>query len=191
LWNTSYGPDCEAFFTRATTNAPVYYSVYARVDASFNGYEVYAEPGSSKVEIYRLDEGTGTQLGDDISQSFAAGDSIGIQCIGSTIKAFYKTSGGSWTEIGSRTEGTHSSAGKIGIFTWDATDIDNFGGGTISSGASITLDPATLTATPIAIDVVPGAMSIVLDPSTLTASAIPFTVSAPSGGGLTVSLDTA
>lgn len=55
--------------------------------------------------------------------------------------------------------------------------------------ASVTLDPATLTATGIPLDVVPGAKSILLDPSTLTATAIPFTVSAPESG-LVVVLET-
>jgi hypothetical protein len=60
-----------------------------------------------------LDVG-GSSLG-TATQAIAAGDAMGLSAIGSTIKAWYKPSGGSWTALITVTDSTYSGSGKIAV----------------------------------------------------------------------------
>ena len=137
-WNVAtFGADCEAYVTIATVSGANSISVYARMSAlntagGPNGYRV-SLTALNTLSIQRLDSGSPTTLGATISQTISNGDSLGIECTGSTIKAYYKASGGSWTEIGSRTDATYGAAGYIGLECYnDVIRFDDFGGGTIA-----------------------------------------------------------
>jgi hypothetical protein len=82
------------------------------------------------IKIMRLDNGTNTQLGATITQELADGDSLGIECSGTSISAYYKPAAGAWTLGGTRTDAAHGSAGNLGIYAANtSTALDDFGGG--------------------------------------------------------------
>lgn len=149
-WNpTTFGPDAECYATIATKgNNTELFAVYARLQqtssfATLDGYTVFVTPaaGTDAFTVQRIDNGVGTTLGSTISQEIASGDAIGIEIIGSTIAAKYKASGGSWTELGTRTDSTYSSAGNIAMaMAGTVYRGDDFGGGT--RVVSIAFEPA-------------------------------------------------
>lgn len=153
----TYGADCEAFFTVTTIgDTTPYCYVFARLkdeDSGFDGYHIaFKASDADEVKLFRDDNESGTQLGAAITQTHANGDKIGIECIGSTIKAFFDDGGAGWGEIGSRTDSTYGAAGHVGVaFGRDNWVIDDFGGGTVVP-ADITVTPgvATLTITAFA-----------------------------------------
>lgn len=143
-WSAAtFGADCEVYMTIATkiTATDDTSSIVARCTnntdiSTMDGYQVsvLTQAGNDIVTIERIDNGTIVQLGASIAQEISNGDSIGLECIGSTIKAYYKASGGSWTELGSRTDATYGAAGYIGFYATSTTvtwRYDDFGGGTV------------------------------------------------------------
>jgi hypothetical protein len=139
---STYGPDCEGYYTVAT-KPPVGGStaVLARlvdVGTAFtaDGYLVKFDNvtgGANDVwAIQRVDNGAATTLGATFTQEVSNGDAIGIECIGSSISALYKPSGGSWTTLATRTDSTYTAAGYLGASSVSDTSnrIEDFGGGT-------------------------------------------------------------
>lgn len=137
-YNQLFGPDVEAYFTLSTLPADTErINFMARVQnpgaAGINGYMVTliaSGVGNDTVRIRKTTAGSNSTLGADItSEDFAAGDGLGIQVIGSTIKAWRRSSG-VWRELGSRTDTSFTTAGYIG-FEGDGTTtvIEDFGGG--------------------------------------------------------------
>jgi hypothetical protein len=145
-WNPStFGPDSEAYGTVAvlpheggdmglsicvqspdTTGADGYRLIYKRL------------AGTDTVEIRRVDNGNnpGTLIGSIASQEIAAGDSLGLEKIGSAVKGYYKAAAGSWTQIISGTDSTYGT-GFIGLYSFSTGQNgrwDNFGGGTVVAG---------------------------------------------------------
>lgn len=149
-WNpATFGANCEAYVTIATkpgTNGRVA-ELYARlvnIDGTPGGYMVRAitQAGTDLVRIIRLNEdGSLTQLGADISQEIANGDKLGIECIGDQIAAYLFT-GGSWAQLGVRTDSTFGGAGNVGIGTnVGSTRLDDFAAGTVSNTKSMVYNP--------------------------------------------------
>jgi hypothetical protein len=135
-WNpTTYGPDSECFMDIPTKpGSGQYAAVYVRFDPpGNNGYEVELDvaAGTDSVLIFRCDNTVFTQLGASISQEFTAGDSLGLEMIGSTLQAYRKS--GTWSALGTtRTDGTYTVAGNLALQFGDTTARgDNFGGGTV------------------------------------------------------------
>jgi hypothetical protein len=89
------------------------------------------------VELYRLNNGTETQLTGGTVTNYANGDSVGIEAIGTTLKA-YRKRGGTWTEIDTHTDSSPiNAAGYIGLHTtdgWSTGTCDDFFGGAIGGG---------------------------------------------------------
>ena len=136
-YNTStYGADCEVYCTVSTLpGAGNPTELYARLaspgSAAVDGYSVMFWHSDSVLRVYRYDNGATTQLGADISRTSVAGDSFGMQIIGSTIEVWYKASGGVWSSYGTRTDSTYSAEGNLGVGMWFSTvRVDDFGGGT-------------------------------------------------------------
>lgn len=138
-WNTSVGPDVEAYCTLASTWATgsrVIFYFRSTVGASVSGYRVDFRniAGDHLVYIDRVDAGSVTNLGGgplDPLDTFASGDSFGIQMIGSRITAFRKPSGGVWTLLGGRTDTTYTGAGFMGLsLVTSGLAVDDVGGGT-------------------------------------------------------------
>lgn len=135
-WNASdFGPDVEIYITAASVSSDTFILLGARYTSGGNGYKIDWDNGTSRVRVWRDDAGVRTQLGANITQSMSNGDSIGMSIIGSTITIYYKASGGSWTSIGTRTDSTYTSSGRLQLGMWlfsSGETIDNFGGGTIN-----------------------------------------------------------
>lgn len=97
-------------------------------------YIVIAASLDNLMQFYKLTSGhTYTHLGSDISQTMTAGDSFGARITGTTLEGWYLVAGGSWTQLGTRSDGSISGAGYIGAEVDDQSGtIDNFGGGNVS-----------------------------------------------------------
>lgn len=138
-WNVqNFGPDIEVYVTVAAfaagSGSPrVHWRVLQEGTAGWDGYTLLAYKDTNELFVYRVDNGTQTQLGAAISQTLAAGDSFGVSMTGSTITIYYKVGAGSWTSVGTRSDGTYTGAGKIAMSAFDSTQVavDNFGGGTL------------------------------------------------------------
>lgn len=142
-WNpTPFGPNCEVWVT--LTNLPDEnhnIRLCARIGnpgtSSPIGYylRLSRETGvTDEVGIFLMDD---TLIGAFVSQEFAAGDQFGFELNGTTLKGYRKPSGGSWTELLSRTDSTYDAGGNIGVMIAEgATPIilDDFGGGTVVTG---------------------------------------------------------
>ncbi len=135
----SYGGDCEAYVTIVTkpANTTIFGLGIRMVDlvgaVNPDGYMLFlsALSGTDTLQIDRIDNGVRNILGTAVSQEVSNGDAIGIRAIGSALTCWYKASGGSWTQLFSRTDATYSAAGRIEIITTSAaTVLDDFGGGT-------------------------------------------------------------
>ena len=139
-FGTTYGANAESYIDIPTIGATgeeidVGLRYTTQNIATGDGYIVWLiiSAGTDTAGISRCDNGSFTQLGATISQNFANGDSIGIEAVGSTLKAYQKT-GGTWSDIsgGGRTDATYGSAGypllAVQNNTWR---VDNFSGGTV------------------------------------------------------------
>lgn len=150
-WNLAdFGPDSEAFITVATAllaDADCNVVVKGNDEDVASGIELYGasmlEAPTDSTDIFEYINSVYTPIGASISQEFSNGDALGIEATGSptvTLKAFRKPSGGSWGQIGTnRTDTTLTGTGRIGVILGDTTGrLDDFGGGTVQAGASIT-----------------------------------------------------
>lgn len=145
-WVTTYGPDAEVYATIAAVGANLGLGVRIAAEGT-SGIDAYMiNADSNLIGVYRIDDGTFTQLGSDIAQTLAAGDKVGMEIVGSTITVYYKVGAGAWTSIGSRTDSTYTAAGKLGMRSNAlATQYDDFGGGTfVPALAAPTMRPLFL-----------------------------------------------
>jgi hypothetical protein len=142
----TYGANYEAYFTIATgTKNGRYTELYGGLHdfAAPDGYAVRyaAAAGTDAVRIFRIDDNTFTQLGADISQEMTTNEKLGIERSGTAIAA-YRYAAGAWAQLGTRTDGTYTSAGYVGIgsnHTFPA--IDDFYAGTVGGGGGGTAVP--------------------------------------------------
>lgn len=135
-WNVAtFGPDSEVYITVTTvgiTAMRLYTRLASPGAAGADGYVAYFT--STTLFMYRMDDTALTQLGASVSVSYSDGDSLGLEAISNAITTYKKTAGGAWASIASRTDGTYTAAGNIGVGT-DAQNwvLDDFGGGTIGA----------------------------------------------------------
>lgn len=139
--NTNYGPDCEAYCTIATLGTDGAVNPFVEVTlrtssegAGWNGYQILFFPSLSEVVVVRTDNEVDTQLGASISQSISGGHKVGAEMVSSTITPYIDTGGG-WTALSTRSDGTYTGAGHIGVSFGRSGTIawvlDDFGGGTV------------------------------------------------------------
>jgi hypothetical protein len=137
-----YGPDCEVYCTIAAvpTTAILLFVRCVNIGAgTTDGYAVYFNfSGTDDALICRVDNDSLVGLGSAIvpPAPFAIGDKLGLEVIGTTVAAYVFQSG-SWTQLGTRTDGTYTAAGKIGLKLSDSganAKVDDFGGGTVGGG---------------------------------------------------------
>ena len=146
-WNVStFGPDAEAFVTIATIPTTDGDSIRlgirlaqpgaTTVDGYLAMWQWIAGAGADRVRLFRLDNGAATELGTGVDLNMSAGDKLGMETIGSTIKVYTKSGAGAWTERRSETDATYSAAGFIGLqFIRTVFRCDDFGGGTVAGAA--------------------------------------------------------
>jgi hypothetical protein len=137
VWQTQLGPDLELYFLLPSTVGAHYVGFgWSNATLSGTGYYIEASHTTSILKVIRWD-GSANQLGADVSVTFSDGDSIGIERIGSGIEVYRKT-GGTWSSIATRTDGTYTSAGYVwlGVGSGTSESLDDFGGGTIAAGTT-------------------------------------------------------
>jgi hypothetical protein len=148
-WNlTDFNADCEVYATVSTLGANGQaLRLYARLTdigaSTTDGYVLEFTPlaGTDTWKIFEITNGVLTQVGATATQDIVAGDGIGFDLVGSTLKG-YRFNAAAWTEILSRTDSSHTAGGKIGMALQQTQwRVDDFGGGS----KSIT-NPLTLTA---------------------------------------------
>jgi len=137
-----YGPDCEVYakLTQQSTgggSARIFARIINPNTPNLSGYRlVVFQGGSGPERIQRIDNGTAVTLGADMTETVSDGDLIGLECLGSAIRAYLFT-GGSWQLLGTRIDTTYAGAGYLGVEqiagTGSANIMDDFGGGTIAS----------------------------------------------------------
>lgn len=114
-----------------------YIGVIARQDPTVNTgkncYDCIYIPGTGVLVDYYDSLGTSHNLA-TYSVTLNAGDAIGLSINGTTLRAYYKPSGGSWTQLGSITD-TRFSHGYIGVAGFPLISggkLDDFSGGVYS-----------------------------------------------------------
>lgn len=122
-WHSTASPaaDFEAYATVATVPADTnVVRIYGRIatpgTAGVDGYFLQITMVVSVADtwtLFRLDNASATSIG-TADAVLTDGDKIGLECIGSAIKA-YQYTGGAWTNIVSATDATYSAAGKVGL----------------------------------------------------------------------------
>lgn len=128
---TSFNADQEAFVTdtSAAEACRVYTRLAAPGTAGADGYTLVAAAPGSALQLYRMDDTAFTAIGAAFTQTIVAGDSFKLVSIGSTHTICFKPAAGSWTELGTRTDGTYNASGYIGIYAASNFTVDDFGGG--------------------------------------------------------------
>ena len=84
--------------------------------------------GTDTIRLNRLDNLGETTLA-TFNQEVTAGDSIGARIIGTGLEAFYKPSAGAWTSLGTASDATYASGGRIAVTLIGTPTVDSFGGG--------------------------------------------------------------
>lgn len=144
------GADCEVYAsvptppTSSITNARVYARIAtpgtAGVDAYFLQYT-----GNGTWTLFRLTNASGSSIASG-SITLAAGDKIGISCIGDQISGYVYQSG-AWSLLGTATDATYSAAGYAGIGMNAGSGgavMDDFYFGTVSAATSSWVPRAVL-----------------------------------------------
>jgi hypothetical protein len=154
-WSSaSYGPDSEAYVKIiALPNAGSCNAVFARASnlnsSSFQTYwaEYCPVSGASNdtFTLYRFLNNTSVSIANGI-QEVSAGDSIGLEVIGTRVRMLYKPSAGAWTQILSVTDSNISGSGRIGLHSEEngLTTLDDFSGGTVALGVQVSSRSDTL-----------------------------------------------
>jgi hypothetical protein len=112
-WSASqFGPDIEIYATVSggQNQLAFVWRTSSPGLSSYSGYQASVVHSASVVRIYKVVNGTPSQLGADISVSFADGDSVGIEHVGATI-TLYKKTGGTWSSVDTRSNNDISGAG--------------------------------------------------------------------------------
>jgi hypothetical protein len=134
----TFRDDNEAYVTFG--NAPLDdFELFARGSAFSGGfpqgYLVWWRSSDSTLFLQRYGPGgTGgyANLTGGIVQTLSAGDAVGIRVIGSSVQAWYKPSGGSWSMIASATSTLFTTGGQIGLLVYGIRPtFDDFGGGSL------------------------------------------------------------
>lgn len=151
--SVSYGPDCEAYADIVAIGTTTQYArLYARMQnptgtTTQHGYMVEVQAGGAWT-LYRIDSSTTKVSLGTYTQVPAAGDKFGIECVGSTINAWwYNHATSTWTKVITATDATYSAAGVIAVGMQGSTGatawtLDNVGGGTSVSGSTFNDSPS-------------------------------------------------
>ncbi len=148
----SFGADAEAYVTISTLpSAPDCVTLMARTSgensSSFNGYQaVYCAVSGANNDTFTLRRWLNASFVAIASgiQEASAGDSIGIEVIGTTVRMLYKPAAGSWTQILSTTNSEVSGSGHVGLSVNGQTArVDDFGGGTYTGAGVVIMSSST------------------------------------------------
>ncbi len=140
-WNPiTPGPDSEAYATYSTLgNSGNEVSLWVRmtnpVVANFTCYGITHTAVTNTFRIRKFVNGTGTDLTTQ-TLTLAAGDRLGVEVIGTTLRA-YKYTAGAWSQVATVTDSSISAAGRVGATIQNGSArLDDFSGGTVVSGGT-------------------------------------------------------
>lgn len=152
-WNVASYTESEVYITITTLpSAGTGPYLMARIQSpgvagAMDAYQLYcakvAGAGNDTWATYRVINEAQTLLANG-TQELNVGDSIGLVVTGTgatvTVQAWYRASGGSWTQLGSDYSDTNAaritSAGRIGVGCQaNVGRLDDFGGGEHGAGA--------------------------------------------------------
>lgn len=134
--SATYGNDIEVYVTISSVVDFGEASVIAITNmAEIDGYRAIVSVDADTFKLFRLDNGTPTQLGSDynISGGLANGDKIGLELTPTSAKAwFYDAGTTTWIEAVSNADTTYrSTATELVLHSWRPDiPLDDFGGGT-------------------------------------------------------------
>ena len=160
-WKTAFGAPCEVYAT-ITNNAGTF-ELYCRLSdvetSTQDGYGIYIDPANGIV-IFKVINGTYTQLGDAVSATISNGHKYGLTAIGTTL-TLWRDTGSGWSSVTTRTDSSITGGGYIGALIYSAAGtarLDDFGGGTAiqtiaASGLTATLTAGSPTITPGAVNI--------------------------------------
>lgn len=89
--------------------------------------------------VWRFYKTGDVQIGANLAtQAMSAGDAMGFEYIGGTLRAYRKPSGGSWGQIGTDRSDSllASSTGNLAVSADGTTEFTDFGGGTVASAST-------------------------------------------------------
>jgi hypothetical protein len=148
-WDVStFGPDCEVWIELSVLpNIGGSAALRARIQgvgglssaSSYYALLIYDDASVRKWKFAKVVSGTFTSLtaDQDFPETLTAGDKVGLQCIGTTLKAYWNHATNGWTLLGTITDSSITAAGYIGTDQNESvTHFDNFGGGTYSRYAA-------------------------------------------------------
>jgi fibronectin type 3 domain-containing protein len=137
-WSTqTFTADQEAYMTVPTLPAGSnFIQVAGRVSnltsSSVSCYFLRVTPSTSTWDLRKKINGGGSTSIKAFTAAFAAGDSLGLQEIGSTITAYRKPGAGAWVSVGTATDTTIAGPGYVSFTLGDTTMRGGaFGGGSI------------------------------------------------------------
>lgn len=141
VWASSFAADQEAYATLSTVPpAGSFVEMCVRVigeGADSVTFYLLAWNGTFGFQFFRKDSGASSfvQLGASVAFTLNDGDSTWLKITGSTLEGFYRIGAGAWVSVGTRTDTTYTTSGKIAMaISADTTRVDNFGGGSTAVG---------------------------------------------------------
>jgi PKD repeat protein len=142
IYNTDFGPNCEVYLTVTgadaigANNLVLYLRCQSNDILDCYYLAVRFQPVAGDMGLSSSVAGFNTLLGTATLIDWSIGDAIGLSAVGTSIKAYRKPFGGSWTELISVTDSAVSAAGKLAVLFYpdsgSGVAIDDFGGGTIA-----------------------------------------------------------
>ena len=94
---------------------------------NWSGHYLDIEADFDTITLWRYDSGSANQRGTIIAISGLGTDStIGVRLIGHSFEFYHKPSAGSWTLVGSRWDDQFDTQGRIGLHSFETTQIDDF-----------------------------------------------------------------
>lgn len=150
-WNVStFGADSEVYTTM--NNVPTgdgdRFMIYARIvqpgSSTFDGYALCLRLTVAQLQfrLIRWDDGSRTDIATQ-AVTFNAGDKMGLEIIGSTLKG-YRYNGSTWSQEITTTDSNHTAAGYLGFGdsiggVGGPMEVDDFSGGTVVAGGGGTV----------------------------------------------------
>jgi fibronectin type III domain protein len=138
-WSTqTFGPDQEAYLSLSTLpSGNNFFQVAGRVSSlsasTVSCYFLRVTPSTGTWDLRKKVNGGGSTSMKTFNTPFAAGDSAGLQIIGSSISAYRKAGAGAWAPVGSTTDTAIPGAGYLSFTLGDTTARGGaFGGGKIN-----------------------------------------------------------
>src|SRR6185436_19111740 len=120
--------------------------LYARLQqpgtSGADGYmlRTLQQTGTDEIYLERITNGTITRLL-TITQELTAGDTLLLRTNGTTLQAWQKT-GTTWTQLGTTTDTTYTTPGRVGIGIRGTTArLDDYGARTIGTPPPDTTPP--------------------------------------------------